>query len=49
MSVLLGLGLAVAAAVGVEYFDRSVKSPEDVERVLGLPVIAVVPAFASRR
>jgi len=48
MSVLLGLGLGVAAVVGVEYFDRSVKSPEDVERVLGLPVIAVVPAFASR-
>jgi uncharacterized protein involved in exopolysaccharide biosynthesis len=49
VSVLLGLGLGVAAVVGVEYFDRSVKSPEDVERVLGLPVIAVVPAFASRR
>ncbi len=49
MSVLLGLGLGVAAVVGVEYFDRSVKSPEDVERLLGLPVIAVVPAFASRR
>src|SRR5438445_332518 len=49
MSVLLGLGLGVGAVVGVEYFDRSVKSPEDVERLLGLPVIAVVPAFASRR
>ena len=49
MSLLLGLGLGVGAAVSVEYFDRSVKSPEDVERILGLPVIAIVPAFEGRR
>lgn len=49
MSLLLGLGLGISAAVAVEYFDRSVKSPEDVERLLGLPVIAVVPAFEGRR
>lgn len=49
MSLLLGVGLGVGAAVAVEYFDRSVKSPEDVERILGLPVIAVVPAFEGRR
>ena len=49
MSLLAGLGLGLAAAVAVEYFDTSVRSPEDIERVLGLPVIAVVPAFEGKR
>ena len=49
VSLLLGLGLGIGAAVAVEYFDRSVKSPEDVERILGLPVVAIVPAFGGRR
>lgn len=49
LSLLAGLALGIAAAVAVEYFDTSVKSPEDIERVLGLPVIAVVPAFEPRR
>jgi capsular polysaccharide biosynthesis protein len=35
--------------VTVEYFDTSVKSPDDIERLLGLPVIAVVPHFEVRR
>jgi polysaccharide biosynthesis transport protein len=48
MSLLVGLGLGIAAAVTIEYFDTSVKSPEDIERVLGLPVIAVVPLFEGR-
>jgi polysaccharide biosynthesis transport protein len=49
MSLLVGLGLGVAAAVTIEYFDTSVKSPEDIERALGLPIIAVVPLFEMRR
>jgi uncharacterized protein involved in exopolysaccharide biosynthesis len=49
MSLMVGLGLGVAAAVTVEYFDTNVKSPEDIERVLGLTVIAVVPAFEVKR
>jgi uncharacterized protein involved in exopolysaccharide biosynthesis len=49
MSVLAGLGLGIAAALTVEYFDTSVKSPDDIERALGLPVIAIVPAFEVRR
>jgi len=49
VSLLLGLGLGIAAALSVEYLDTSVKSPEEIERVLGLPVIAVVPVFEVRR
>jgi len=36
-------------ALGIDYFDASVKTPGDVERFLGLPVIGVVPAFGGRR
>ena len=49
LSLVVGLGLGIAAAVSMEYFDTSVKSPEDIERALGLSVIAIVPAFESRR
>jgi succinoglycan biosynthesis transport protein ExoP len=49
LSLVAGLALGLGAAVTVEYLDTSVKSEEDIERVLGLPVIAVVPAFEVRR
>jgi succinoglycan biosynthesis transport protein ExoP len=49
MSIVIGIGLGIAAAVTVEYLDTSVKSPDDIERALGLPVIAIVPHFEVRR
>ena len=49
VSLLLGLGLGVAAALVVEYFDTNVKSPADIERALGLPVVAIVPVFPVKR
>jgi capsular polysaccharide biosynthesis protein len=47
-AVLAGLVLGVALAAAVEHFDTSVKTPDDVERLFGLPVIGVVPAFPRR-
>jgi polysaccharide biosynthesis transport protein len=49
MSLVIGIGLGIAAAMTVEYLDTSVKSPDDIERALGLPVIAIVPHFEVRR
>jgi polysaccharide biosynthesis transport protein len=49
MSIVIGIGLGIAAAMTVEYLDTSVKSPDDIERALGLPVIAIVPHFEVRR
>lgn len=43
--LLIGLGLAIA----VEYFDTTVKSTDDVEKYLGLPVIATVPVFSLKK
>ena len=49
LSVVAGLVLAFGVAFGLEYLDNTVKTPDDVERYLGLSVIGVVPAFHARR
>jgi uncharacterized protein involved in exopolysaccharide biosynthesis len=49
MSIVAGLILAFGVAFGIEYLDTTVKTPDDVERYLGLSVIGVVPAFHARR
>lgn len=40
--VLLGLLFGVGCAVLIEVLDRTIKSPEEVERRLGLPPLAVI-------
>ena len=47
-AVIAGLVLGLGLAAAVEHFDTSVKTPEDVERLFGLPVIGVVPAFPRK-
>ena len=49
LSLVAGLVLAFGVAFGLEYLDNTVKTPDDVERYLGLSVIGVVPAFHARR
>jgi uncharacterized protein involved in exopolysaccharide biosynthesis len=50
VSIVMGLAFAIAAAFMLEYFDKNtVRTAMDVERRLGLPVIAIVPAFESKR
>ena len=49
LSIVVGLGLGVAIAVAIEYFDTTVRTPDDVERYLGLPVIGIVPKFEAKR
>src|SRR6185295_11510369 len=40
--MLLGLLFGVGCAVLIEFLDRTIKSPEEVERRLGLPPLAVI-------
>lgn len=40
--LLLGLLFGIACAVLVEFLDRTVKNPEEIERKLGLPTLAVI-------
>jgi succinoglycan biosynthesis transport protein ExoP len=49
LSIVAGLVLAFGLAFALEYLDTTVKTPDDVERYLGLSVIGVVPAFYARR
>ena len=40
---MLGIAAGVALAFFIEYLDTSVKTVDDIERHLGLPVLAVIP------
>ena len=48
LGVILGFGLGVVIALVLEHLDDTVRSPEQVERVVGVPVLAVIPVFAMR-
>jgi succinoglycan biosynthesis transport protein ExoP len=43
----VGVLFAVGATLVVEYFDSSVKSSEDVENLLNVPALAVIPSLAA--
>jgi uncharacterized protein involved in exopolysaccharide biosynthesis len=45
VGVMLGAGLAFL----LEYFDNTIKTPEEVERYLGLTTLGVVPLFEPRK
>ncbi len=45
--LLLGLLFGVGCAVLIEVLDRTVKAPEEVERKLGLPTLAVIQDLAE--
>jgi uncharacterized protein involved in exopolysaccharide biosynthesis len=49
LSVVLGLGLGIGFAFVAESMDNRVRSPEDVERALGVPVIGLVPTFKVKK
>ena len=44
---VVGLGLGVAAALALEFFNWSIRTPEDIEFYLGLPALAAVPALPA--
>ncbi len=44
-----GLLLGIGGAVLLEFLDRTIKSESELERVLGLPVLAVIPDLGESR
>ena len=44
MAIVLGLMLGIGLAFGVEYLDDTIKTPEDITRKLGRPLLGLVPA-----
>ena len=47
MALFVGIAVGVALAFLLEYMDRSLRSPEQVERILKLPALGVVPSTRS--
>lgn len=47
IAFFLGLMVSVGLIFLLEYLDNTVKSPEDVERLLGIPVIGTIPLVAD--
>ncbi|MFH0953350.1 MAG: polysaccharide biosynthesis tyrosine autokinase [Verrucomicrobiota bacterium] len=44
LAALIGLGLGLGLVFGLEYIDDSLRYPEEVAQVLGLPFFGLVPA-----
>ena len=43
LSIIAGLGAGIGLAYFVEYLDTSVKTIEDIERTMNIPVLGVIP------
>jgi succinoglycan biosynthesis transport protein ExoP len=52
LNILLGIIVGLFGGVGLafffEYLDNTIKSPDEVETKLGIPVLGIVPLFESR-
>ncbi|MFZ5825010.1 MAG: YveK family protein [Bacillota bacterium] len=48
VAFVLGLMAATGLAFLLEYLDTSIKSPDDVSRYLGLPVLGVIPVLEMK-
>ena len=48
-AILLGLALGVAGVLLLEFMDRTVKSPEELEAIFGLPTLTVIPDISRGR
>ena len=48
LGLMIGVGLGLGLVFLLEYLDRTLKTAEDVERVLKMPLLAVVPDLANR-
>jgi len=46
-ALLWGLFLGLGLAFAVEFMDTSLKSPEDVEKLTGLPSLGLIPSYSS--
>jgi len=49
LALVVGVMLGAGLAFFLEYFDNTIKTPEEVERYLGLTTLGVVPLFEPRK
>jgi len=48
LGLVLGLMMGLGLAFVMEYMDTSVRGPDEVERMLGVPVIGAIPEIEGR-
>jgi succinoglycan biosynthesis transport protein ExoP len=48
IAIIVGLVLGIGAAVGAEALDNTIKSQEEVETVLGVPVLGMLPIMGDK-
>ncbi len=48
MAILIGLALGVGGIVLIEFLDRTIKSPEELEKILRYPTLAVIPDLKDK-
>jgi len=46
LGIILGLGLGIGLAFFQEYLDVTIKNPDEVERLVRLPSLGVIPVFS---
>jgi uncharacterized protein involved in exopolysaccharide biosynthesis len=49
LGLLAGVSGGLALALGLEFFSRSLRSAEDVEKHLSLPTLAAIPRFSQKQ
>jgi capsular exopolysaccharide synthesis family protein len=45
LGCLLGMMFGVGSVLAINYFDNTIRTPEDVEQYLGLSILGIVPRF----
>lgn len=48
LAVLLGLALGLGVIFLVDYLDQTIKTPEEVKVLLGLPALGIIPSTAAK-
>ena len=43
------MGIAVAAAFGMEYLNKTLRNEDDIEEQIGLPVLATIQYYGDLR
>ena len=49
MTIIVAMGIAVAAAFGLEYLNKTLRNEDDIEEQIGLPVLATIQYYGDLR
>jgi len=49
ITIVVSMGIAVAAAFGLEYLNKTLRNEDDIEEQIGLPVLATIQYYGDLR